>query len=124
MLGAVLAAGYLLRFHAPVPEWVRDAAGGAAYVIFWILAAAIVFPRASPDRLCLIVLGATCAVEALQLWHPAWLQSIRATLPGRLVLGTTFAWSDFPPYLAGAAGGRMLLAISERAWPAGWRSRA
>jgi hypothetical protein len=45
----------------------------------------------------------TSALEFLQLWRPGWLQSIRATLLGRLALGTSFAWSDFPPYAAGAA---------------------
>ncbi|MEZ5352640.1 MAG: DUF2809 domain-containing protein [Bryobacteraceae bacterium] len=109
--------GYAVRFHAPAPEWLRDASGGAAYVVFWILAAAIVFTEAAPFRLALFALMATCAVEFLQLWRPPWLEALRATLPGRLVLGTTFAWQDFPPYIAGAWIGWRILRAAARPTP-------
>lgn len=103
-LGAALLAplGYSLRFAPQLPEWLRDASGGTLYVAFWALAAGVVWPLASALRLAGGALVFTCMVEALQLWHPAWLDTLRRTLPGRLVLGSTFAWGDFPPYVAGA----------------------
>jgi Protein of unknown function (DUF2809) len=93
--------GLWLRFKAPIAEAIRDASGSATYVVFWTLLAAFLWPRAKPFRLTMQVLLATCCIEFLQQWHPAWLERIRATLPGRLVLGTTFDWSDFPPYFCG-----------------------
>ncbi|MBV9306151.1 MAG: DUF2809 domain-containing protein [Acidobacteriaceae bacterium] len=103
LLAVVTVAGYWLRFYAPIdPEW-RDYSGGAAYVILWILAYAFLKPTAPPLPVSLIVLLITCCLEFLQLWHPSWLEAIRRTLPGRLILGTTFEWSDFPPYFVGAA---------------------
>ncbi|MFL6463129.1 MAG: DUF2809 domain-containing protein [Bryobacteraceae bacterium] len=93
--------GCWLRFSAPInPEW-RDYSGGAAYVIFWILIYAFLKPTAPALPVTLTVFVITCCLEFLQLWHPSWLEAIRRTLPGRLVLGTTFQWSDFPPYVVG-----------------------
>ncbi|MBO1049654.1 MAG: DUF2809 domain-containing protein [Dolichospermum sp. DEX182a] len=51
----------------------------------------------------------TCIVEVLQLWHPPILEAIRATLIGKLLLGTTFAWWGFPDYLIGSIFGWLWL---------------
>ena len=91
-----------MRFHAPWPAWLRDASGGALYVAAMALVIALVARRSGPRRQVAWALALTCAIELLQAWHPAWLQAIRRTLPGRLVLGTTFNWWDFPAYAAGA----------------------
>ncbi|ODS34777.1 MAG: hypothetical protein SCARUB_00037 [Candidatus Scalindua rubra] len=44
------------------------------------------------------VLGITCFLEFLQLWHPPFLESIRSTFIGSVLIGTTFTWWDFPHY--------------------------
>ena len=95
--------GYWLRFYAPVGEWLRDRSGGAAYVVFWSLAVAVVKPRFSALRVAATIFFVTCGIEFSQAWHPAWLEAIRRTLPGRLILGTTFDWNDFAPYAVGFA---------------------
>lgn len=105
------ALGYWLRFNAPVPAWLRDNSGGAAYVLFWILALAVVKPAASARRLALLILAITCCLEFLQLWHPRPLEAMRRTFVGRMILGTTFDWSDFPPYALGACLGWAALRI-------------
>ncbi|MBL8211753.1 MAG: DUF2809 domain-containing protein [Bryobacterales bacterium] len=99
-------AGYILRFHAPIPATLRDASGGIAYVLAFALLASYLLP---PTLSALAALTFTCTVEFLQLWHPPFLEAARQTLPGRLVLGTTFHWSDFPPYVAGTLLARRLL---------------
>lgn len=85
--------------------WVQENSGGALYVVFFCLAALLVWPRARIWIIALAVLAATCGVEVLQLWHPPWLEAIRDTTPGALVLGSTFVWADFPFYFIGAALG-------------------
>jgi hypothetical protein len=45
----------------------------------------------------------------LQLWQPPWLQAVRATLLGRLVLGNTFTWGDFLYYAIGCGLGWLWL---------------
>ena len=99
----LVPTAYWLRFKAPFTGTLRDASGGAAYVIFWSAFAMLLRPFLSIWKVVLWVLALTCTLEVLQLWHPAWLEAIRRTLPGRLVLGTTFDPFDFPPYFAGAA---------------------
>jgi hypothetical protein len=106
-----LFAGYWLRFHAPVSPYLRDASGGISYVLVFILAFGALSQKASSKTISIGVLSATCCLEVLQLWHPGWLEACRRTLPGRLLLGTTFEWTDFPPYFIGAAIGWMLLRV-------------
>ena len=117
------ATGYWLRFLAPIPpEW-RDHTGGISYVVFWIFVLAIFCPRMKAWRIALTILAITCALEFAQLWHPLWLERVRRTFPGRVILGTTFDWYDFPPYFVGALLGWALLgaftklaAESRRLW--------
>jgi hypothetical protein len=106
------AIGFWLRFHAPISPDMRDATGGAAYVVFWIFVAASLAPRTRPVRLALVILSITCVLEFLQLWHPFWLERTRATFLGRVILGTTFGWTDFPPYFVGALFGWAILRVA------------
>ncbi|HEY9831335.1 MAG TPA: DUF2809 domain-containing protein [Stenomitos sp.] len=98
----ILPVGYMIRFHGAAPEWLNDTLGSIAYEIFLILLIAVLFPKASPLWTAIGVCLATCLVEFLQLWQPPFLQALRATFPGRLVLGNSFTWSDFISYFIGS----------------------
>ena len=98
----IVPLGYMIRFHGATPEWINDSFGSIAYEIFWILLLALLFPKLSPVWAAIGVCLATCIVEFLQLWHPPFLEAMRATLPGRLVLGNSFTWSDFLSYFIGS----------------------
>ena len=106
-----LALGFWIRFTPAAPEWLRDSAGGAAYVMLWALLAAAARPKGGAAVPAAGAFLLTCAIEALQAWHPLWLDAIRRTTAGRLVLGTTFAWHDFPPYAAGGIASYVLLRL-------------
>lgn len=98
----IVPFGLATKFYrGPGQSWLNDAFGGIPYEIFWMLLVAWIWPRTKPIAIALIVLTATCLLEFLQLWQPDWLQAIRATLPGRLVLGNSFTWGDFPYYFIG-----------------------
>lgn len=98
----IVPFGLLTKFYRGVGQaWLNDTFGGIPYVIFWMLLVALIWPRPRPTGIALTVFFATCLLEFLQLWQPDWLQAIRATLPGRLVLGNSFTWSDFPYYAIG-----------------------
>jgi Protein of unknown function (DUF2809) len=103
---AIAPIGYWVRFSKFLDAaWLHDALGSVAYEIFWILLWVLLIPKVLPSRAAIAVCLATCAIEFLQLWQPAWLQALRATLPGRLVLGNTFSWADFPAYAIGSLAG-------------------
>ena len=110
----VVPLGLWLRFSAPVPEWLRDGSGGVLYVLFWMLAFLVVNPDTPSSRLAVTVFIATCGVEFSQAVHVEWLERLRATLVGRLILGTTFRWGDFPPYGMGAMLGWLLVRVREK----------
>ncbi|MBW4538131.1 MAG: DUF2809 domain-containing protein [Myxacorys chilensis ATA2-1-KO14] len=106
----IIPLGYGVRFSQGwLPNGLHDPLGSFAYEVFWILLVQLLYPKIPPLRIAIAVSLATCAIEVLQLWQPLWLQTIRATLPGRLVLGNTFSWSDFPPYFIGSTIGWLWL---------------
>ncbi len=111
-LVATLALGLYTQIHEGAwASWLARDFSAAVYALAWCLGLALLRPRARP-----LVLGATAlvicfAVELSQLWHPYWLEVPRATLLGRLVLGSTFMWSDLAYYAAGAGAGALWLRL-------------
>jgi uncharacterized membrane protein len=102
--------------------WINNYGGGVLYEIFWILLVVQIVPAANPIWVSLAVFLVTCGLEVLQLWNPPLLAAIRSTLVGRLLLGTTFVWWDFPHYLLGCVlGWGIVGALQRRLLPA--RSR-
>lgn len=101
-LVVLIPVGYAVRFYGVGPERLNDWLGAIAYEIFWILLVPLFFPKVSPVWTAVGVCLVTCVLEFLQLWQPPWLQAIRATFVGRLVLGNTFTWLDFPAYFVGS----------------------
>ena len=90
-------------YNGPGRWWFYYYGGGVAYEIFWCLVVFFFWPkRKNAARIALCVFVITCALETLQLWHPALLQQIRSTFLGRALLGTTFVWWDFPHYALGS----------------------
>ncbi len=107
-LVVIAAAGISTKlYQGAARDWVNNSLSGVFYVLFWCLAAALVFPRATARRISVVVFVVTCGLEFLQLWHPQFLERARGTIPGRALLGTSFVWSDFPYYLAGSGLGWM-----------------
>ena len=114
VLAMVAAVGCAMRFayRGPGADWASEHGAGALYATFWVLAVCTVFPGVRPATAVIGVSVCVCAVEALQLWHPAWLEDMRATLMGTLLLGGTFDWLDFPHYAAGGALGWLIVRLA------------
>ncbi len=99
-----IAAGLASRRYSDVlPVFLAQYAGDAlwAAVVFWLLA--MFWRRAGAARLALAALAVAVAVEASQLFHPVWLDSLRATTIGAWLLGHGFLWSDLACYVGGVA---------------------
>lgn len=103
-IAIVVPIGFATKFYTgPFDEWFNNSVGGAIYIVFWCLVAALVWPRRpAVVPIVVAVLLITCGLEVMQLWKPPLLQSIRGHFIGRTILGTTFAASDFIYYFAGA----------------------
>lgn len=73
---------------------------------------ALVWPEAAIWQLGLLAVSFCYAVELSQLIEVPWLDQIRGTLPGRLILGSGFLWSDLACYAVGV----ILAAVIDSAW--------
>jgi hypothetical protein len=97
----VIPLGLLTRTNLPLPALVVTYGGDTLYATLIYLLVALVWLRQPTWRLSLIALTICFAVEVSQLIQTPWLDALRATLPGRLVLGASFLWSDLACYGAG-----------------------
>ena len=72
-------------------------------------------PHFRAPALAAIACAIAFSVELLQLYHTPWLNAIRDTLPGRLVLGQGFLFSDLLCYTIGIASTAIIFQmITER----------
>ena len=93
---ALISLGLLGR---KLPGIFGETCGGVFYVLFFSLLLTIIFPKIAPWKAALIAYLYTDVVEFLQLWH--LLDPLRATLLGRILLGSTFDPTDFIYYTLG-----------------------
>jgi len=102
----LVSIGLYSKFYSgPAAYWVNYSLGGVFYEIFWCLLIVLFFDAGKPWVIAISVLFITCLLEILQLWHPPFLELIRSNFIGRVLLGTTFTWSDFPYYFIGCGIG-------------------
>ncbi len=99
------------RFHHLLPDIVAAYAGDTLWALALFLLIGLVMPRTSTRRVAILALVLSVLVEVSQSYHAPWIDSIRRTALGGLVLGWGFLWSDLACYAAGVGLG----AITERA---------
>jgi hypothetical protein len=102
----LVAAGLLWRSGViPLPQWLSNNGGDTLWALMVFVGFGFLLPRASTWAVALLALAFAWGVEFSQLYHVPWLDAIRATIPGRLVLGNTFYWPDLIAYAVGIALG-------------------
>lgn len=117
-----LAAGLATRPLRQVMDkaWAENLGDALwAMLVYWLLA--WLWPRQAERRIAVGALLISYAVEVSQLFHPEWLEAIRRTTLGGLVLGWGFAWGDLVAYAVGVAVCYLLEIFlrTKRAGPAG-----
>ncbi|MEB3279273.1 MAG: DUF2809 domain-containing protein [Lyngbya sp.] len=110
ILIALIPIGLASKYYqGPLQFWVNNSFSSIFYEMFWMFLVVLISPRLSPAPVAFWVFIVTSVLEFMQLWKPPFLQAIRETLIGRLVLGTTFVWGDFLYYVLGCAVGWLVL---------------
>ena len=98
----VITLGLLSRrFPLLLPDALGKTPGDALWALMVFLGFGCVFRRAPTSVVALAALTFSFAIEVSQLYHAPWIDAVRATLPGRLVLGSGFAWGDLVAYSVG-----------------------
>lgn len=98
----VIGAGLIWRSQMfSLPTFYFKYGGDALWALLIFLGFGFVFIRAPTVRVALMAFCFSCAVELTQLYHAPWIESMRGTRLGALVLGATFNWPDMLAYGAG-----------------------
>jgi len=88
-------------YHGPLEQWVYLYLGDIFYPMFWYFLIRLVWPRFSIFSCAVSVLGFCTLIEFSQLWNSRFLQIIRHTFVGAVLLGSGFDWLDFVYYAVG-----------------------
>ncbi len=88
--------------YEAIPTWLAENAGDALWTVAVYLGLALCFRGRSAEFLVVFALSISFAVELSQLSEAPWLQDLRSTTPGRLLLGQGWQWLDLPRYAVGA----------------------
>jgi len=92
------------KIAAYLPDFINLGLGDTLWAMMVYLLVASIFCRWSIARTALVSLTFCYLIEVSQLYHAPWIDSIRATRLGGLVLGFGFLWSDILAYTLGVAG--------------------
>ena len=87
-------AGYL-------PEWINTYLGDALWAVMIYLFTAVLLHDRKPLQIALVSLLFCYLIEISQLYHAPWIDAIRNTRLGGLVLGFGFLWTDIIAYTMG-----------------------
>ncbi len=98
---ATAALGLLSRRY-PLPGFLAEYTGDAAYATAAFFLFALPWPRARTATLLALAFGFAAAIEASQLLAWPWLQDLRATRLGGLLLGHGYQAADLVAYGVGA----------------------
>jgi hypothetical protein len=102
----VIAVGLASRkFPSVFPAAFGSHTGDALWALMVFLGIAFLAPRMAGWRVALLALALSCLIEVSQLYQAPWINAIRASTAGHLVLGTGFQWGDLLAYALGIAFG-------------------
>jgi hypothetical protein len=90
---AALALGSR-RYGVMLPRFITLYAGDTLWALMFFLLIGFVAVRWSSRRVAVITLLLACAGEISQLYHAPWIDDIRNTWLGGIILGYGFLWSD------------------------------
>ncbi|HDR4904840.1 TPA: DUF2809 domain-containing protein [Bacillus cereus] len=93
------------KFAFALPHLLNDYLGDALWALMIFTGFGFLFPKTETKKLAFISLMFCYGIEVSQLYHANWIDSIRATTLGGLVLGYGFLWSDLVAYTIGVGVG-------------------
>jgi hypothetical protein len=104
----VAALGLLWRSRfLHLPPFMKKYGGDALWALLVFVLIRFIRPQMNVVSSALTALCVSVAVEFCQLYHAPWIEAIRVTRLGALILGSTFNWPDIPAYAVGILVGSL-----------------
>ena len=100
--GLIMTLGLATRRYSwMLPEFLADYAGDTLWALMVFLGIGFLWPGLATRRAALAAAAFSYAIEVSQLYHAPWIDSLRFTRLGGLILGFAFLWSDVICYTVG-----------------------
>ncbi|GAB2569396.1 DUF2809 domain-containing protein [Spirosoma areae] len=99
---SVLLIGFASRRFLGDISVVKAYIGDILWALMVFFGLAFMFNRRPTKAIVLATLLVSFSIELSQLYHAPWIDNLRDTTLGGLVLGFTFVWSDLLCYSIGA----------------------
>ncbi|MFZ7132303.1 MAG: DUF2809 domain-containing protein [Eubacteriales bacterium] len=96
------------QFDYLLPRFVREYSGDILWALMIFLLCGFIFRNISTNKAVISSLIFCFLIEASQLYQASWINAIRNTTLGGLVLGYGFLWSDLICYSIGVIIGVVL----------------
>jgi len=96
------------KFPQMFPGFVATYAGDTLWAMNVFLLLCFFFPKIAGFRAALAALAFSFLIEISQFYHAPWIDTIRSTTLGGLVLGYTFVWRDLLCYTVGVGMGLLI----------------
>ncbi|EMA6342927.1 DUF2809 domain-containing protein [Bacillus cytotoxicus] len=93
------------KFAHIFPDFLHSYLGDVLWALMIFIGFGFLFHKLETKKVALMSLLFCYAIEMSQLYHAEWIDSIRATRLGGLVLGYGFLWSDVFAYTIGVGVG-------------------
>jgi hypothetical protein len=96
------------RYGEHLPGFVAAYAGDTLWAFVAFLVIGLLLPRSSTWAVAVLAMSFSVLIELSQLYHAPWIDSIRHTTVGGLVLGYGFLWGDTACYAVGVGLGMLV----------------
>jgi hypothetical protein len=96
------------RFGTYLPAFIAEYAGDTLWALMMFLSLGLIAPCSFIWRRAAVALLVSYTVEVSQLYRAPWIEALRHTTLGGLVLGFGFLWSDLVCYSVGVGIGVLL----------------
>lgn len=95
------------RYREELPSFVAEYSGDVLWALMLFLLMSALLAGKSIGRRAAFCIVIAFLIEFSQLYHAAWIDGIRATTIGGLVLGFGFLWTDLICYSVGISLGAL-----------------
>lgn len=100
----IIIIGLLSRLKDIIPLWIGD----ALYAAMMFFITRFIFPNKTSRFIFIASLCFCFLIEFSQLYQADWINKLRVTWPGHMILGQGFLWSDLIAYILGVAVGLVI----------------